>query len=145
MEENKNLRGLEGIEEEKIEVGSEEVEEYEEVEGIEEIEEEKTETIITFNDIQYELKYNLKTLENIEKITRSSVMGEMSNFDGILPLSFLKVCFSHALHKVGGGKISPEHGGKLFEYVLKDKGYYFVNMLVVTKIQDDCPFFFRGV
>lgn len=145
MEENKNLRGLEGIEEEKIEVGNEEVEEYEEVEGIEEIEEEKTETIITFNDIQYELKYNLKTLESIEKITRSSVMGEMSNFDGILPLSFLKVCFSHALHKVGGGKISPEHGGKLFEYVLKDKGYFFVNMLVVTKIQDDCPFFFRGV
>ena len=143
--EDKKLRGLEEIEEEKIEVGSEEVEEYEEIEGIEEIEEEKTETIITFNDIQYELKYNLKALESIEKITKSSVMGEMNNFDGILPLSFLKVCFSHALYKVGGGKISPDHGVKLFEYVLKDKGYFFVNMLVVTKIQDDCPFFFRGV
>ena len=107
--------------------------------------EEKQNSIITVNNVGYELKYNLKTIKVIEAITKTSLMGEMRKTEGTLPVDFLSIAFSNALFKLDGGKVSQEHGMKIFEAVLKAKGYMYMTMLVVTKIQEDCPFFFHGV
>lgn len=124
------------------------LEEKEEVEDstlFEEQEEGKASNIIHYAGKSFELKYNMKTLELIERSTKTSIMGAMVSYDGTLPLNLLRVLFSRAIYVLDGGRISPEGGEKIFEALLNEKGYVFVNMLVIVKIQEDCPFFFQGV
>lgn len=111
-----------------------------------EMEEEKTtksNNIFMVNHEQYELKYNLKTLKIIEKVIGKSIMGELSRSDGMLSIDDLKVAFSNALYKTEGGRVSAQHGEKIFEAVLQAKGYVYMNMLIIVTIQEDCPFLFQ--
>lgn len=106
-------------------------------------EENKPINVITYNDDTYELKYNLKTIQTIERLTKKSLMSALYAQEAMLSLDDLQNYFAQALFKVGGAKVSPAQGVDIFEAVLKEKGYAFVNMLVVAQIQHDCPFFFQ--
>lgn len=101
--------------------------------------------IINLDDKKYELKFNLKGIENIERAIGSSLMGELSKYNAMLPLNTLRVLFSHSLYQIDGGKIAIEQSSDLFDKLISEKGLIFVNMLVVNEIQIDCPFFFQGV
>lgn len=100
--------------------------------------------IITVDEKQYELKYNEKTIEIVESITGTAFMDYIINGKAMFPLAVLRQYFANAVYLVDGGKAPVEQGQNIFENVLKEKGYSFVNMLIVTTIQRDCPFFFRG-
>lgn len=101
--------------------------------------------IINLNENKYELKFNLKALENIERAIGSSLMGELSKYNAMLPLTTLRVLFSHSLYQIDAGKIAIEQASDLFDKLINEKGFIFVNMLVVNEIKIDCPFFFQGV
>lgn len=100
--------------------------------------------IITIDEKQYELKYNEKTIENIEAITGKAFMGIVLSDKGMLSLTAMRHYFSNALYAVEGGRVSAEQGSIVFEKVLNTKGFAYVNMLIITTIQRDCPFFFLG-
>ncbi len=99
--------------------------------------------IIIIDDKQYNLKLSETAIEVVEKMTGKPVMAQLAQSDGFLSLNFLRQCFAQGTHATEGGKLPPDHALKIFEAVLKDKGYAFVNMLIVNAIQRDCPFFFQ--
>ncbi|HFH8632078.1 TPA: hypothetical protein ACGNRF_001388 [Streptococcus agalactiae] len=100
--------------------------------------------IIKVDEKQYELKYNEKTIENIEAITGKAFMSIIMSDKGMLSLTAMRQYFSNALYAVEGGRVSAEQGSIVFEKVLNAKGFAYVNMLIITTIQRDCPFFFLG-
>ncbi|AIF86133.1 TPA: hypothetical protein ACG7LI_001076 [Streptococcus agalactiae] len=100
--------------------------------------------IIKADEKQYELKYNEKTIENIEAITGKAFMSIIMSDKGMLSLTAMRQYFSNALYAVEGGRVSAEQGSIVFEKVLNAKGFAYVNMLIITTIQRDCPFFFLG-
>lgn len=103
---------------------------------------EKNKTI-THGDESYELKYNEKTIETIETITGRGFMRTLSESNGLFSLVQLRVYFTNALYKVGGGRVSPDQASEIFYALLKEKGFAYLNMLVIYQIQHDCPFFFQ--
>lgn len=100
--------------------------------------------IIKADEKQYELKYNEKTIENIEAITGKAFMSIIMSDKGMLSLTAMRQYFLNALYAVEGGRVSAEQGSIVFEKVLNAKGFAYVNMLIITTIQRDCPFFFLG-
>lgn len=105
---------------------------------------EEQDNIITVNDEHYELKFNIQTLKTVERISDKSLMSEINTNNALLGLGYLEVLFSNALYKVDGGKVSPQQAMKIYEALLENKGYVFVNMLVVNQIMEDCGFFFQN-
>lgn len=100
--------------------------------------------IITLNERSYELKFNEKTIETVERLTGSPLMASVAKNNGILSLSELRTYFSNALYTLEGGRVSPQQASDVYDKVLNEKGYPFVNMLIVGTIQRDCPFFFQA-
>lgn len=99
---------------------------------------------IVYNEKHYELKYSERTIETIEAVTKRGFMDTIANSNGLLSLSSLRQYFVQALYAVDGGKMSPEHATSVYEAVLREKGFGYVNQLVIVTIQRDCPFFFLG-
>lgn len=99
--------------------------------------------IITYGEDNYELKYNEKTIETVETITGKGFMQSVSEANALFSLVQLRAYFTNALYKVGGGRVSPDQASEVFSSVLNDKGFAYVNMLVIYQIQHDCPFFFQ--
>ncbi|QBX17856.1 hypothetical protein [Streptococcus parauberis] len=100
--------------------------------------------IIIYNGNQYELKYNAKTVETAEAITGKSFMATVVNSKGMLSIGDLRQYFINALYAFEGGRVAPAQGAMIFDELLNTKGFVYLNMLVISTIQRDCPFFFLG-
>lgn len=99
--------------------------------------------IFKYGDNAYELKYNEGTIETIETITGEGFMRTVTESNGLFSLVQLRAYFTNALYKVGGGRVSPDQASEIFSNALNAKGFAYLNMLVITQIQHDCPFFFQ--
>ena len=98
--------------------------------------------IILFEEKQYELKFNEKNIETVEAITKKPFMDVLISGSPVFSLSDLRQYFANGLYAVEGGRIPVRQGSAVFEGVLNEKGFAFINMLVINTIQRDCPFFF---
>ncbi|NBI08246.1 hypothetical protein [Senegalia massiliensis] len=91
----------------------------------------------------YELKYKIKTIEQIETVLKESLVATMRKTEGILSISTLKVCFGFALFNSEGNKVSPQQGMEIAERLIEED-YMKLNQAVVTTIDRDCPFLFQA-
>lgn len=92
----------------------------------------------------YTLKYNTKKLKVIETVTKSSVIGEVSKNNGILPIAMLESLFSLALvEETTNTPVKQKTALDMFEKVVEENGLISVNMVIVEKLQDDMGFLFR--
>ncbi|SJZ37914.1 hypothetical protein [Garciella nitratireducens] len=93
----------------------------------------------------YEIKYNMKTIEKIENITRDSVLSRLSKNNGLLSISDLKIFIGNALFNEDGHRVSPKQGMEITEKLIEVNGYIEVTKMVAEALQRDCPFLFQGV
>ena len=92
----------------------------------------------------YTLKYNTKKVKTIELVTKSSVVGEVTKNNGIMPLATLEALFSLALvEEATNEPVKQKTAAEMFEKVVEENGLVTVNMAIVEKLQDDMGFMFR--
>lgn len=92
----------------------------------------------------YTLKYNLKKLKTIETVTKTSVLGEVTKSNGIMPINVLEQLFSLALVEEATNEVvKQKEAVDMFEKVIENSGLVSVNMAIVEKLQDDLGFMFR--
>lgn len=92
----------------------------------------------------YELKYNIRVIEQIESVTKQGIVAAIRQTEGVLSVTNLKVYFGFALHNDEGNKVSPEQGMKLAVDLMESEGFMKVNQAVITAIDRDCPFLFQA-
>jgi len=96
------------------------------------------------NGITYTLKYNTKKLKTIEMVTKTSVIGEVTKNNGVMPLATLEALFSLALVEESSNEVVKQKAAvEMFEKVIQENGLLTVNMAIVEKLQDDMGFMFR--
>lgn len=91
----------------------------------------------------YELKYNMKTIEQIEAATGKPLVANIRESNGLLGLSDLKIYFSLALFNDEGKRVSPAQGIKIAEEIMISSGYSKLVDTVIVAIERDCPFLFQ--
>lgn len=101
--------------------------------------------MITVGEQTYNLKYNTRTIEQVENLTKEPLMYLIGANQGRLSLGHLRAYFSNALYNTEGGKISPAQGSEIFDKALDELGYIKLTQAVIVSIERDCPFFFQGV
>lgn len=100
--------------------------------------------MFTVNGTTYTLKYNTQKVKVIETVTKTSIIGEMTKNNGIMPYHVLEMLFSHALvEEVTNKAVSQKEAAEMFEKVVEENGLITVNMAIVEKLQDDLAFMFR--
>jgi len=100
--------------------------------------------MFTVNSVTYTLKYNTKKLKTIETVTKTSVVGEVTKNNGIMPYAVLETLFSLALVEESTNEVVKQSKAvEMFEEVVKENGLITVNMAIVEKLQDDLGFMFR--
>lgn len=99
---------------------------------------------MTINGVEYDLKYNIGRMEQIEQITGKSTLLAIKNSGGMLSLSDLKVYFAYGLKESGSDIFYPiKKGMQTAQELIETKGYPFVCAAVLEALERDCPFFFR--
>jgi hypothetical protein len=92
----------------------------------------------------YTLKYNTKKLKTIEMVTKTSILGEVTKNNGIMPIATLEALFSLALVEESANQVvKQKEAVEMFEKVVEENGLISVNMAIVEKLQDDMGFMFR--
>lgn len=99
--------------------------------------------MVEINGIMYELKYNMKTLEQIETNLKEGVLATIRRNEGLLSIPTLKVMGGFALYTDTGNRISPQQGIDVIENWICEAGFVAVNEEIVTAIDRDCPFLFK--
>lgn len=96
------------------------------------------------NGTVYTLKYNTKKVKTIELVTKTSVVGEVTKSNGIMPFATLEALFSFALVEEATNQVvKQKEAAEMFEKVVEENGLITVNMAIVEKLQDDLGFMFR--
>ena len=86
---------------------------------------------------KYTLKYNLESIEAIETMTGKSVINEIAETKGMLPVS-------DALYTVPDGeKVKAEEANKIFDQIA-NSDYISICENIGTSVVNDCPFLFRN-
>ncbi len=91
----------------------------------------------------YNLKYNMRTIEQIETVTGKSLVAMIKETEGLLSLSMIKVYFGMALYNEDGKKVGQEQGFEMAEALMIEEGYSKVAEAIVVAIDRDCPFLFQ--
>lgn len=92
----------------------------------------------------YTLKYNTKKVKTIELVTKTSIVGEVTKNNGIMPYATLEALFSLALvEEATNTPVKQKEAAEMFEKVVEENGLITVNMTIVEKLQDDLGFMFR--
>lgn len=100
--------------------------------------------MFTVNGTTYTLKYNTKKVKTIETVTKSSIVGEVTKNNGIMPYATLEALFSLALVEESTNEaVKQKEAAEMFEKVVEENGLITVNMAIVEKLQDDLGFMFR--
>lgn len=91
----------------------------------------------------YKLKYNMKTIEQIEQITNKSLVATLRETEGLLSISNLKIYFGLALYNEDEKRVAQTQGVEIAEALIQNEGYTKVNEAVIVAIDRDCPFLFQ--
>lgn len=92
----------------------------------------------------YELHYSLQRIRLIEVSAGDSLMGLLQRTNGALSISTLCTAFAYGLKDVSTGfYVPPQTGLKFAEDLIQKEGFANLNVVVIGKIQEDCPFFFQ--
>ncbi|OLS39141.1 segregation and condensation protein B [Bacillus sp. MRMR6] len=92
----------------------------------------------------YTLKYNTKKVKTIELVAKTSIVGEVTKNNGIMPYATLETLFSMALVEESTNEVVKQKvAAEMFEKVVEENGLITVNMAIVEKLQDDMGFMFR--
>lgn len=91
----------------------------------------------------YELKFNMKTIKQIESVTKENIVSVIQRSNGILSLTDLCTYVGFGLYNDIGARISPQQGLTLAEDWIEEAGFLAVNEEVLTSIDRDCPFLFK--
>jgi hypothetical protein len=92
----------------------------------------------------YALKYNTKKVKTIELVAKTSIVGEVTKNNGIMPYATLETLFSMALVEESTNEVVKQKvAAEMFEKVVQENGLITVNMAIVEKLQDDMGFMFR--
>lgn len=99
---------------------------------------------ITVNNVEYELKYNLKRIEMIEANTSMPTLAQISKTGGYFGVSDLKTYISKGLKEKGSDFfVMPKPAEKIAEALI-EKDYQGACAAVLEALERDCPFFFRA-
>jgi len=100
--------------------------------------------MFTVNDVVYTLKYNKQKLKTIELVTKTSIVGEVTKNNGIMPYATLESLFSLALVEESTNEVVKQSKAvEMFDKIVDENGLITVNMAIVEKLQDDLGFMFR--
>ena len=108
--------------------------------------EETVQRVVEINGGEYELKYNLKRIEDLEAALQGkALMGLMMSGSGVLSINDLKIVFAYGLKKVGADAfVAPKTGKEYATMLIETEGYIKLTGLVLSVLQEDCPFFFQA-
>lgn len=100
--------------------------------------------MFTVNGSTYTLKYNTQKVKTIELVTKTSIVGEVTKNNGIMPYATLEALFSFALvEETTNAVVKQKEAAEMFQKVVEENGLITVNMAIVEKLQDDLGFMFR--
>jgi hypothetical protein len=100
--------------------------------------------MFTVNDVVYTLKYNKQKLKTIELVTKTSIVGEVTKNNGIMPYATLESLFSLALVEESTNEaVKQSEAIKMFDKIVDENGLITINMAIVEKLQEDLGFMFR--
>ena len=99
--------------------------------------------MITYKDNNYELKFNLKTVRQIEGVLNKGIMAALRESGGMLAINDLLTIAGYGMYNAEGNRISPNQGTEIAESFMVEKGYAELVSIVVDTLERDCPFFFR--
>lgn len=100
--------------------------------------------MFTVDGTTYTLKYNVKKVKTIEMVTKTSIVGDVTRNQGVLPYATLEALFSFALIEEATNEVVKQKtAAEMFEKVVEENGLITVNMAIVEKLQDDLGFMFR--
>lgn len=101
--------------------------------------------MFTINEKEYELKFNLKRIDLIERVIGKPLFGVFIQSKGALTIGEIEAIFSYALKEVGSDTfVSAKEGTKYAEVLLETDGLPVVTAAIIEKLQKDCPFFFQA-
>ena len=97
------------------------------------------------NGKEYELKFNLKRIDLIEKVMGKPLFGIFIQSQGALSIGEIENIFSYALKEKGSDSfVAPKEGAKHAEYLIQENGLPRVTAAILETLQEDCPFFFQA-
>ncbi|WP_147536100.1 segregation and condensation protein B [Bacillus marasmi] len=100
--------------------------------------------MFTVDGTTYTLKYNTQKVKTIEMVTKTSVVGEVTRNNGIMPYATLEALFSFALIEENTNSVVKQReAAEMFQKVVEENGLITVNMAIVEKLQEDLGFMFR--
>lgn len=95
------------------------------------------------NDQEYELKYSLKRLSLIERVTGKSTMSIMVNSKGMFTVADLMTYFAYGLKESGSEVyVQNKKAMDIAEQVV-EQSYIECMTYVAEALERDCPFLFR--
>lgn len=99
---------------------------------------------ITYNDKEYELKYNLKRIEMIESQTSMPTVAQIQKTLGYFGVKDLKIYLQMGLKEKGADAfVMPKPALEIAEALIK-QDYQNACGYVLDALERDCPFFFRA-
>ena len=94
--------------------------------------------------VSYTLKFNKQKLETSELTAKTSVIGEITKNNGILPYSLIEQLFSFGLvEEKTIEAVKQKKALELFDGVVEENGLISLNMAIIEKLKDDLGFMFR--
>ena len=99
--------------------------------------------MFTYDDKNYELKLNLKTVKQIEAVLGKGIMAALQETRGMLAINDLVVIAGYGMYNDEGNRIAPAQGMDIAEGFMTERGYAELVAMVVSVIERDCPFFFQ--
>lgn len=98
--------------------------------------------MLEINGNMYDLRYTIKRLEMIEKVTGKGTMSCLVQANGMLSIFELKNYLGYGLINDKGNYISPQQGIEYAEALIQSEGYERVITVVLESLQRDCSFLF---
>lgn len=100
--------------------------------------------MFTFNDQEYDLRYSIKRVEQIEAVIGKPIMASVVQNNAMLSIAEAKSMIAYGMVTSEGAHIAPAQGMKMAEALLEQQGYANVIGLIIEALERDCPFFFQA-
>ena len=94
-----------------------------------------------FEGHMYEFRYTLKSIEQIEAVTKSSIIDLAQSAP---PITTMKHMLVFALYNEEGNRIGNKRGMEVAEGLIRQYGLLKCFEESVTQIMEDCPFLFQN-
>ena len=100
--------------------------------------------MFTVEGVVYTNKFNKQKIKVIETITKTSIVGEVTKNNGVLPYQLLETLFSLSLVEEATNEVVKQSNAiDMFDKLVEENGLLTVNKAVLEKLNDDMGFMFR--